>query len=174
MRYGDSMKRYFCFVFVILTVFVVVRQATAAPKTIIGWIEKVCICPGPCLIRAKLDTGAKNCSLNAQHITEFQRNGEPWVRFDITSKSGEKMTLERKVHRIASIKRHEAMVQRRFAIRLGICLGTVYKEVEVNLVDRSDFLYPLLIGRNFMSGDLIVDPSTKFTTQPSCKEALRP
>ena len=168
------MRRCFCFVLVMLTIFVVGRQAAAAPKTIVGWIEKVCICPGSCLVRAKLDTGAKNCSLNAPNIAEFQRNGETWVRFDIISKSGEKVTLERKVQRIASIKRQGAIVQRRFAIRLGICLGTLYKEVEVNLVDRSDFLYPLLIGRNFISGDLIVDPSTKFTTRPSCKEALQP
>lgn len=168
------MRPRFCFVLMMLTVFVVVHPASAGPKTIIGWIEKVRIYPGAPLIHAKLDTGAKHCSLNAPNITEFQRNGETWVRFGITNKSGEKVTLERKVHRIASIKRHGAMIQRRFAVRLGICLGTLYKEVEVNLVDRSDFLYPLLIGRNFMSDDLIVDPSTKFTTQPSCKEALQP
>jgi hypothetical protein len=159
---------------VILTFFVVACPASAAPKTIVGWIEKVRIYPGAPLIRAKLDTGAKHCSLNAPNITEFQRNGETWVRFSITSKSGEKVTLEQKVHRIASIKRHGSIVERRFAIRLGICLSTLYKEVEVNLVDRSDFLYPLLIGRNFMSGDLIVDSSTKFTTQPSCKDMLQP
>jgi hypothetical protein len=54
-----------------------------------------------------------------------------------------------------------------------------YKEVEVTLEHRSDFIcpnidWPILIGRNFLAEDLVIDPSAKFTMKPNCKEALQP
>jgi len=52
---------------------------------------------------------------------------------------------------------------------LGICLGSVYKEVEVNLVDRSNFNYQLLIGRNYLANSFLVDPSLTFSTKSKCK-----
>ena len=55
---------------------------------------------------------------------------------------------------------------------LGICLGTIYKEVEVNLVDRSHFNYQLLIGRNFLIDSFLVDPSLTFSTKPKCKSVI--
>lgn len=141
----------------------------AENKQVVGWLEKVCIYPGNLVIRAKLDTGAKNSSLNASHITEFMCNGDQWVRFNVTSRYGKTVTFERKVQGVAKIKRHGAKPQIRFAIRLGICLGSSYDEVEVNLVDRSDFTYQMLIGRSFLKGNVIIDPSSKYITKPNCK-----
>lgn len=140
----------------------------AESKQVAGWLEKVCIYPGNLVIHAKLDTGAKNSSLNASHITEFTRNGEQWVRFKVTSRYGKTVTFERKVQRVAKIKRHGAEPQIRFSVRLGICLGSSYEEAEVNLVNRSDFNYQMLIGRSFLKGNAIIDPSLKYTTKPNC------
>jgi len=145
----------------------------AGGKQVVGWLERVCIYPGNLVIHAKLDTGAKNSSLNASHITEFARNGEQWVRFNVTSRYGKTVTFERKVQRVAKIKRHGAEPQIRFAIRLGICLGNSYEEAEVNLVDRSDFIYQMLIGRSFLKGSVIIDPSLKYTTRPNCRVSSR-
>ena len=141
----------------------------ALSKEVVGWLEKVCICPEDLVIHAKLDTGAKNSSLNASQLTVFERDGEQWVRFDVTNRSGKKATFERKVFRVAKIKRHAGRSQERFAIRMEICLRNVSKEVEVNLVDRSGFIYQMLVGRSFLSGDFLVDPSLKFTGNPDCK-----
>jgi hypothetical protein len=142
---------------------------SAHAKQMVGWVEKVRIYPGNIVIHAKLDTGARNSSLHASHITEFTRNGEEWVRFEVTRRNGKAVTVESKVHGVAKIKRQDAKPERRLAIVLGICLGNFYKEVEVNLVDRSDFIYQMLLGRSFMRGTLIVDPSATFTTKPICK-----
>jgi hypothetical protein len=141
----------------------------AEDKQLVGWLEKVHIYPGNLVIHAKLDTGAKYSSLNASHLTEFTRNGEQWVRFKVISRYGKTVTFERKVQRVVKIKRHGAKPQIRFAIRLGICLGGSYEEAEVNLVDRSDFNYQMLIGRSFLKGKVIIDPSLKYTTKPNCK-----
>ena len=141
----------------------------AEGKQLVGWLEKVRIYPGNLDIRAKLDTGAKYSSLNASHLAEFMRNGEQWIRFKVTSRYGKTVTFERKVQRVVKIKRHGARPQIRFAIRLGICLGGSYEDAEVNLVDRSDFNYQMLIGRSFLKGKVIIDPSLKYTTKPICK-----
>jgi hypothetical protein len=152
---------------------ILVSPGAAQGKQVVGWLEKVCIYPGNLVVIAKLDTGAKNSSLNASNITEFTHNGEQWVRFNVTSRYGKTVTIERKVHRMAKIKRHGGRVQPRYSIHLGICLGDFCREAEVNLVDRSGFNYQMLISRSFLAGNLIVDPSIKYTTKPICKVVPR-
>ena len=78
------------------------------------------------------------------------------------------MVVERRLVRTARIKRHRGMRQQRPVVRMGICVGNYYREAEVNLVDRSNFKYPLLIGRSFMGDRLLIDPSTQFTLEPGC------
>jgi hypothetical protein len=65
-------------------------------KQVVGWLEEVKIYPGNLILKAKLDTGAKNCSLNAQNIVEFERDGEKWVRFEIVRHSGDYVTWRAK------------------------------------------------------------------------------
>jgi hypothetical protein len=161
------------FYLVIATVGVIflflVSPVDAHDKLVVGWLEKVCIYPGNLIINAKLDTGARNSSLNASHITEFVRNGKQWVRFNVTNRYGNTATIEKKIHRIVKIKDHDGTPQLRLAILLGISLGSFHKEVEVNLADRSYFNYQMLIGRSFLAGNVIVDPSVKYITKPICK-----
>ena len=163
------MKRLFFLLSIATCALVFTAPVNAQEKEVVGWLEKDHIHPGNLVIHAKLDTGAKNSSLNASHVMAFHRNGEQWVRFNVTSRYGKTVTIEREVRRVVKIKRHGAKPQARFAVSLGICLGTVYKEVEVNLAERSNFLYQMLIGRSFLAGKFIVDPSAKYTTKPDCK-----
>ena len=136
-----------------------------------GWVENVSIFPGGLKIKAKLDTGARNSSLNAKHIEEFERDGEKWVRFDLKNWKGRTASFETKVIRMATIKQHETESATRPVIRLGICLANVYKEVEVNLEDRSKFNYQMLIGRSYLRNSILVDSSATFKVQPDCQEA---
>lgn len=143
---------------------------TAGDKSIVGRIEIIRIYPGNLDMRAKIDTGAKTSSLGCKGITAFERNGQKWVRFIITNHKADTVTLERKVIRTATIKRHFFRKQERMVVKIGICLGDIFQEAEVTLVDRSGFNYQMLIGRTFIiDNGLIVDPSLKFTTRPKCK-----
>ena len=157
----------------LLGALVLVLPATAGEKTVVGWIEKVRIYPGNFLVHAKLDSGAEYSSLDAANLTQFDRDGQPWVRFDVIEGEGQKITIERPLLRNATIKRHYPQAQKRPVIKLGVCLGNLYKETEVNLVDRTGFNYRMLIGRKFMEGAVIIDPSAKYTVEPECKEAAR-
>lgn len=137
-----------------------------------GWVENVILFPGNLKVRAKLDTGARNSSLNADDIVEFYRAGDKWVRFRLKNWKDRTVNFETKVIRTVKIKQHGKQSAIRPVIRLGICLGDVYKEVEVNLEDRSKFNYQMLLGRSFLKDSFLVDAKTTFTLQPNCREMI--
>jgi hypothetical protein len=142
----------------------------AEEKQIVGWIERARITPGDITLDAKLDTGADSCSVNALDIEKFERDGRTWVKFTIADKKGQKVTLERELAGVTKVKRHGCPSQERYVVNLGLCIGNHYAETEVGLVDRRILKYPLLIGRSFMAGRLIPDPSVEYTTDPGCQE----
>lgn len=155
----------------LLGALILALPAAAGEKKVVGWIEKVRISPGNFIVHAKLDSGAEYSSLDAANLTEFDRNGKPWVRFDLSERDGQKITIERPLLRTATIKRHNQEPQRRPVIKLGVCLGNIYQETEVNLINRKNYQYRMLIGRKFMEGTVIIDPSAKYTVEPECKGA---
>lgn len=158
--------RYRCFF--ILLLILNPALTIAKDKTQIGWVENVRVYPGDIEFKAKMDTGALTSSINAKNITEFEREGETWVRFEIVNKKGISSTIELPLVREAKIKRHFGKTQNRHVVLFGICLGKLYKETQVNLVDRHGFLYAMLIGRSFLRRDFIIDPAEQFTSSPKC------
>ncbi len=134
-----------------------------------GWVEKVKVMPEDLVIQAKLDTGAEHSSLHAGNLTEFTKNGASWIKFDLTNRYGKTVTIERQIRRMARVKRENNKFVTRPVVSVGICLGEEYMEVEVNLRDRTGFEYPMLIGRSFLAGNVVVDPAIMFTEEPSCK-----
>jgi hypothetical protein len=151
----------------------------------LGWAEKIQISPGGIVMHAKLDTGADYSSLNANHIEEFVKEvqdpnpksdkesqlKQKWVRFNVVNRYGQNVTIERPIRRFATIKRHGMKSQKRPVVRLGMCIGKNFMEEDVNLVDRTQFEYQMLVGRSFLAGVATVDPSMTYTTNPECKES---
>ena len=154
-------------------------QMTEAPKpspttvyddelTLLGYVEEVSIQPNKLTLKARVDTGAGISSLNAQDITAFERDGAPWVHFLVKdTKSNETLAeLEYPVKRYATIKQLSGKNQRRPVITIPLKLGKIEEQVEVTLSDRSGYLYPVLIGRNFLRDRAIVDVSQKYIAKP--------
>jgi hypothetical protein len=142
--------------------------AESQGPTLVGWVERVALHPGGFIVAAKVDTGAVTCSLHAPDPTLYERDGNKWVRFRIKDSEGREITIDRPVTGTRRIKRHFGDYQDRLVIKMGICLGSLYRETEVNLVDRTGFEYPMLIGRSFMDKALVVNPSAKHTVEPVC------
>lgn len=155
---------------VFISVMLVSSPSMAQTRVSMGWVEKVSILPAGFEIAAKLDTGAENSSLHAVNLHEFTRDGKTWVRFDTTDRSGSKKTMKLKVVDIARIKSASKKTKKRRVVALGICLGSTYMKVEVNLFNRSGFDYPMLIGRSFLAGNVTVDPARMFTVEPNCEK----
>ena len=150
------------------------EQIQSEEKEIVGWVEKVRLYPSNLVVQGKLDTGADYSSLSASKIEEFDKDGERWVKFSVQNRYGEIREISERVQRTALIKRHGGKSpQKRPVIRLAICLGTHYMETDVNLVDRSNFDYQMLIGRNFMAGNILIDPASTYVAEPHCQGIIK-
>ena len=129
---------------------------------VIGSVERVVVDPPGIKLEARIDTGAETTSLHADPIIRFERDGKRWVRFTIQENAqSEPVVLERRVTRRVRIKRHDADSQRRYVVKLWLQLGEIREKVDVTLTDRSDFEYPLLIGRNWLTDTAVVDVSRR-------------
>ena len=142
--------------------------AVAAENPVVGWVERVLIYPGSFEIHAKIDTGAKTSSLNAPNLKIVERDGVEWATFEVTNRAGVTQRFEEKIFRIVKIRRHGNRHQKRPVIMLGVCVGSHYKLTQVNLIDRKNFNYQMLIGRRFMEKHLFVDPGSTFIAKPKC------
>jgi hypothetical protein len=138
-------------------------------KNIFGFVEWVAISEHGFNVKARLDTGARTSSLDARNIRRFRRGDTRYVRFDVENPdTGELLTLERELVRIVRIRRHDGPPVERPVVKMWVCIGDLMQRVEVNLTARTDFLYPLLIGRSAMRGKIIVDPDLSLTVRPDC------
>lgn len=138
----------------------VVQKAGELQLPIIGAIEWASIEPGELRMEARIDTGADTTSIHAENIRLLERDGKRYVRFDLENPdSAEPVAMELRLRRRVLIKQHNDEPERRYVVRMWITLGDLRARVDVNLTDREVFEYPLLIGRNFLTDNVIVDVS---------------
>lgn len=140
-------------------------------KQVSGWAEKVALGDPPIILRAKIDTGAKNSSLHTLEYHIFEKEGKEWVSFAIINKDRKSKRIEVPLLRYAKIKQKGGRRSKeRPVVMLGLCMGSIYKEVEVNLVDRTNFNFPVLVGRSFLQGNFVVDADHKYINTPDCRK----
>lgn len=122
-------------------------------------------------VKARIDTGAKTSSLHASDLQFFERDGENWVRFRIDAHkkiaglipSSVDKTYERPVITMKKVKQASAdAIDTRPVIKLRVKVGSFEEDVEFNLTDRRNMLYPALLGRNFLKDVALVDVSKTF------------
>ncbi len=139
--------------------------APAAPRSdyplgVIGETEAVYLPGFSAPFEARIDTGATTSSIDAKNIRNFERDGKKWVSFEIRSRAdGQVKNYELPVERTVPIKRHGAPDQMRYSVILTFRMGHMTMDREFTLTDRGGFEYPVLIGRNVISGTAMVDPS---------------
>ncbi len=136
---------------------------------IVGWVENVILVGPGIRLKAKLDTGAETSSLDAEIIKKFRKNGRRWVRFRITDRNnGKEYILVRRWVRTIGIVQHDGSTQTRPVVLMNVCIARRLRATEVSLVSRSEFNYPLLLGRNTLKSFALVDPGNTFLSDPEC------
>lgn len=108
-------------------------------------------------LRARIDSGAKTSSLHAEGVEEFQRDGTTWVKFRIRDNQGKSIELTRKVSSTIKVSNAGGFSGKRYVIREKVKLGSVVREITVNLNNRTKMEYLFLVGRNFLMGHFIID-----------------
>jgi hypothetical protein len=119
---------------------------------------------------ARVDTGAQSCSLHVKKIkiedkeAKRVRNVGKTVRFLVVGDHGKEAWIESKIAKAVRIKSSvfdDGQYDHRFKVPLTLEWNGFRKEVLVTLNDRTNMEYPLLIGRNFLAGDFLVDVDKK-------------
>lgn len=140
-------------------------------KIIFGLHEKANLPELNLKLEAKLDTGAVSASLSATDIESFTKDGDDWVRFKSGVEGKKNKTYELPVEKTVKIRRRKSDIDdddktytRRYVVMLEVCVGDHQVPMRVNLADRTNFNYPLLIGSEGLK-DLgaIVDSSQEFS-----------
>lgn len=142
-----------------------------ACKSALGWVEFVTLKPSGIVAKAKLDTGAKTSSLQADNIEMFTRDGKQWVRFTYERKRRaavhgmpavphQRQVIEAPLKRMVRIKQHTVDFVERPAIDMDIQIGDKTYTTEFTLTSRDAFIYPVLLGRRFLEDNgTVVDAS---------------
>lgn len=144
----------------------VCAAAIVANKPVLGEYELVTVAPPGFKYLSRIDTGATSTAIHATDITRFERDGQKWVRFDLTNPDDQQtVSLERRLIRRIRIKQTEDFLDRRLIVMMNLQLGKIERQVEVSLTDRSKMEFPLLIGRNFLLDTAVVDVSLRRTVK---------
>jgi hypothetical protein len=133
-----------------------------AEKRIIGPTTIVAEAHSSLDFKARVDTGAMTTSV---HVEEWAIEGESEkmdenigkkIRFRMKNHKGESQWLESRIEEIGVVRTSE-QEETRYKVQLTLCWNDVKKQVLVTLNDRSHMKYPMLLGRNFLEGDFVVD-----------------
>lgn len=158
------------------------KEQAKVPETL-GFVEWVVMKGTGLQLKARMDTGAKTSSLHAVNVKEFKRDDKEWVSFEVPLKDHkdlpdeddhENMALkfERPVYRTVLIKRKGAESQRRHVVKMKFCIAGTVHETQFSLTNRSNFSYPVLLGRRFMrDDDILIDSADSFLAVNECEHS---
>jgi len=131
-------------------------------KRIIGAVAKVEEKQSDLMFTARVDTGATTSSIHvekwkiADQEEKMTKNLGKKIRFQIKNDDGKSKWLERKIAAISVVKTSERE-EMRYKVPLTLTSNGVKKRVLVSLNDRSHMKFPVLLGRNYLEGDFLVD-----------------
>ncbi|WP_134017893.1 ATP-dependent zinc protease [Modicisalibacter xianhensis] len=137
-------------------------------KTLLGRTEWVGFPNIGTYLKARIDSGANTASLSAREITEFEREGEDWVRFKLAldedavviDGARDKWVEAEVVRRVRIIQ--ASGEESRPVISLLMELGPIKQNVEFTLNDRTHLDYPVLLGRRFMMDIALIDVAQSY------------
>jgi hypothetical protein len=166
----------------------VVSMVYAQDRVIIGQEAYVNVENKNIQFLARIDSGARITSMHAYNIQldgvkplihivepqvlkgkpfhekikneEYKRNIGQIIHFDTMNEQGDEFHLKARVFSVARIRNAQG-IEYRYVVRLALMYENIEKFVEVNLRDRSQMSYKLLIGRNWLHHDFLIQTDLK-------------
>ena len=146
-------------------------------KVILG-SEEWCSFPelGIPTIKARVDSGAKTSALHAINIAPFIKNESNWVKFDINPIQNNLKTV---IHCEAPlidkriVKSSSGFREQRYVIQTNLQIGSSKWPIEMTLTNRDSMGFRMLLGREAMSGRVLVDPEQKYLLGQPTTDSLK-
>jgi len=137
-------------------------SALPESKQLIGAVAFVMENQSQLTFRARVDTGAQSCSIHTEEVLiedpeeSMEDNVGKSVRIKLKNQNEESEWVETRISQLVRVKTSERAEQR-YCVSLILVYKDFEKKVRVTLNDRSHMVHPLLLGRNFLQGDFLVD-----------------
>ena len=135
-------------------------------KRVIGWREIVSLPElGIDEVKAKVDTGARTSALHASKLVFSKRAGKDYVEFIIHPKQRStkpEIKVKTKVLAFRKIKSSTGHSALRPVIETDVIIGGIKTKLELTLVNRDEMGFRMLLGREAMRGQFIVDPGASY------------
>ena len=131
-------------------------------KRVIGPVATVQLQDHELAFAARVDTGARRCSLHADAwevvdgSATMAENVGKTIRFRVANHRGDTSWISRRIAEVALVRTSEK-AELRYLVPLTLECEGARREVLVSLNDRSKMTYAMLLGRNFLTGRFIVD-----------------
>ncbi|MES2746992.1 MAG: 30S ribosomal protein S6--L-glutamate ligase [Bacteroidota bacterium] len=127
-------------------------------------------------IKARVDSGAKTSALHAINIAPFQKEGINWVKFDINPIQNnlktiihcEAILIDKRV-----VKSSSGYREQRYVIQTNLKIGNDSWPIEMTLTNRDSMGFRMLLGREAMSGRILVDPEKQYLLGEISHESLK-
>lgn len=127
-------------------------------------------------IKARVDSGAKTSALHAINIAPFVKDGVNWVKFDINPIQNDLKTV---IHCEAPlvdkriVKSSSGYREQRYVIQSTLDIGDSSWPIEMTLTNRDSMGFRMLLGREAMSGRVLVDPSQTYLLGQATSDNLK-
>ncbi|GJL74053.1 RimK/LysX family protein [Nitrosomonas sp.] len=162
---------FYSTILLIAAILFVVSTPVAANKSVYGFLEPVTLTPDKVTLTAKLDTGAETASISAKDIQLYEKEGEEYVKFKVSHPELEQaLDYNLPIIRHTKIKKRAtegAKIQKyhsRPVVNMQIYFDGKPHKIMVNLIDRSHFSTPMLLGRKALEKvGAIVDSTVENT-----------
>ncbi|WP_269542099.1 ATP-dependent zinc protease family protein [Cerasicoccus fimbriatus] len=139
------------------------HKKSPRPPVPIGWKETIDLPDwGAANLVAKADTGAKSSALDVRNI-QLLPNGR--VRFTLAAdRKDASLTqeIEADIVKEQKVRSSNGQLQRRVKVETTLKIGRRRKKVTFSLVNRHHMICRVLLGREALAGDFVVDSSQKY------------
>lgn len=146
----------------LLAAIVISGCKTTGDRLIVGETAYITIEEIDTTLEARIDTGARTTSVHALDVViegdegDFKKNvGKP-IRFKVVNAAGDRFPVESIIGGYTVVRNAQG-TESRYHVPMTLTWESVSKEIEVNLRDRSTMTYKLLIGRDWLSEDFLVN-----------------
>jgi hypothetical protein len=137
----------------------------------IGWREWVGLPDlGVAAIKAKVDSGARSSSLHAFDLEEFERDGVPWVRFEVHPLQGssrDAFQVEVEVLDRRKVRSSSGKAVLRPVIRTRVRIAGRIWPIDLTLASRDRMGFRMLLGREAFRRRFLVDAARSYLGGPA-------
>ena len=113
-------------------------------------------------IKAKIDTGAKTSALHAENIEYISIKGKKYVKFVVETEEGKNIFIRSPLIEERVIKSSTGHKTKRPVVKTKIQMGKEIFEIEITLINRDLMGFKMLIGRDALLGNYLINPTKSY------------